>query len=154
MNMRATSATIVCWALVLAACADPKQSAPMQDGAPTGESVAAPTGEVGKPGSDVFTEHMRAHARQLEQLEDALAAGDLEAAHRPAYWLARHRRLADVPGNWLPHIRKLQTAARLVTDAYDIEAARAAAEGIVESCHACHDAAGAEVELRASPGGP
>jgi hypothetical protein len=106
------------------------------------EQPAAETSEVG---NDAFVKHMHLHASQLENLNAALAAGDLDAASTPAYWLSLHERVSGAPDYWQPYVEMMRVAATAVTDASDVEAARAAAEGIAKGCRGCHTAAGVDV---------
>lgn len=98
-------------------------------------------------GSETFIRHMHLHASHLQGLNAALLAGDLEAAKTPAYWLLRHEEVTGHPDDWQPHIESMRAAARDVTEASEIAAARTAAQRIVQSCRSCHAAAGLEVDL-------
>ncbi len=98
-------------------------------------------------GSEVFIRHMHLHATHLAGLNDALSAGDLEAAKTPAHWLLRHEEVTEFPDALQPHIDNMRNAARAVADAGDISAARSAAQGITESCSGCHVTAGVNVDL-------
>ncbi len=98
-------------------------------------------------GSKIFIRHMHLHATHLAGLNDALSAGDLEAAKTPAHWLLRHEEVTEFPDALQPHIDNMRNAARAVADAVDISAARSAAQGITESCSGCHVTAGVKVDL-------
>ena len=91
--------------------------------------------------------HMHLHASQLRELNDALDAGNLEAAGTPAYWLSRHRTVDDLPGNWAPHIEKMHAEARAVEEATDLATAKAAAKRLANACRGCHEANNREIEL-------
>ena len=130
--------------LALAACqpAEKTLEQPASD-TETPPKAATPLVDAGVdyPGGALFR-HMHLHAAQLERLNAALEAGDLEAAGTPAYWLSRHEMLADMPDSWRPHVVNLRLAARTVEDAPDLATAKAAAARIEESCRGCHEAAG------------
>ena len=149
MNLR--ELLIVGFALCATGCVDKEQAAPEQgdDTETAAESAAAglPAAEKSVMGSDTFIRHMHLHARHLDGLNTALAAGDLEAAQTPAYWLLRHEGVTGHPDAWQPHINSMRDAARAVTEAGDIEAAHVAAQGIAEGCHGCHVAAGVDIDL-------
>lgn len=103
--------------------------------------------EAAGMGSEMFIRHMHNHATHLAGLNDALAAGDLEAAKTPAHWLLRHEEVTEFPDALQPHIDAMRDAARAVAEAADISAARSAAQRITESCSACHLTAGVDVDL-------
>ena len=92
--------------------------------------------------NDSFREHMHLHAEKLDDLNYALADGDLEAAKTPANWLAGHDTHNDVQSDWLPHLYRLRTEAAAVESAPDLATARAAADRISAQCQECHDAVG------------
>lgn len=133
----------------IAACGPSDTKSPwagMETKAADASSESQPTaGEDTTLGSDAFVRHMHFHASQLEWLNDALAAGDIDAARTPAYWLAGHQEVSGVPNDWKPHIHAMREAARDVNDATDIETARAASQRISDGCISCHAAAGVEV---------
>ncbi|MBT8137401.1 MAG: hypothetical protein KJO54_10350 [Gammaproteobacteria bacterium] len=108
---------------------------PQSDAMEPAEDIAYPGGPL--------VRHMHMHAAQLERLNAALDAGDMVAAGTPAYWLSRHEMLPNMPETWRPHMAKMRMAAEAVEAAADIEAARAAASRIEDSCRGCHEAAGA-----------
>ncbi len=147
--MKLHTLLIVGLSLGVAGCAEKEKVAPaQQDDAQTAAETAAPEQPAAATsgiGNDAFISHMHLHAAQLESLNVALAAGDLEAASTPAYWLSLHQRVSGAPDYWQPYIEMMRVAANAVTDASDIEAARAAAEGIAKGCRGCHAAAGVEV---------
>ncbi len=116
---------------------EPVDEAPMT--AP--EAVAPATGNESWQ-NDSFLKHMHRHAEKLDDLNYALADGDLEAAMTPAYWLSRHDTDSDVPQEWLPHLYGMRTEAEAVEAAPDLATARAAAERINAQCQGCHAAAG------------
>lgn len=126
--------------LGVAGCAEKKQAAP----APVTEAEM-PVAEEAPAATDSFIRHMHYHARQLERINTALAAGDLDAAQTPAYWLAAHNRLEGAADDWQPYINEMRDAARAVSEAPDIATARAATQRIAESCADCHAHAGVEI---------
>jgi len=95
--------------------------------------------------TDTFIKHMHYHAGQLERINAALAAGNLDAAQTPAYWLAAHEQLEGAADDWQPYTNKMREAARAVSEAPDLATARAATQTIVESCAGCHLFAGVEI---------
>ena len=149
--MKLRELLIVGFALCMTGCVGKEQAVPEQgdDTEMAAKSAAAglPAAEKSVMGSDTFIRHMHLHARHLDGLNTALAAGDLEAAQTPAHWLLQHEGVTGHPDDWQPHIERMRDAARAVTEAGDIETARVAAQGIVEGCRGCHVAAGVDIDL-------
>lgn len=128
--------------LCLSACSEPQPPAPAE--APPAP-VAEASPEPSEPKAEVtheFTNHMHAHAEQMDELMFALADGDLEGAMTPAYWLGRHKTVRGVPDEWQHYVAGMREAALAVEAADDLETARAAAEEISKQCQGCHTAAG------------
>ena len=96
--------------------------------------------------NEAFIEHMHAHAEKLDQLNFALADGDLEGAMTPAYWLSHHDTLDGIPEDLQSYVTGIRAAASSVEEASDLETARAEAQRITEECQGCHDATGIEVD--------
>jgi len=128
----------------MAACAEKDQAVTETvDKAPAPE----PTVEVFPPTtqewrSDEFLAHMHRHADYLDDLNIALAEGDIVAAMTPAYWLSRHDSVEGVPDEWRPYLDGMRAASLDVEKSKDLESARAASERITEQCQGCHTAAG------------
>ncbi len=93
-----------------------------------------------------FMDHMHVHAEQLDDLNFALADGDLEAAGMPAYWLSRHKTVGGLPSDLRQFVIRMREAARAVEEADDLVAAGAAAEQISAECQGCHAAVGVVTE--------
>jgi len=154
----------------LAGCAEKKEASSPQagDAATTAaettaaettaaETTAAEMAEAGIPevgipeaekeymGTAAFISHMHHHASQLERLNDALAAGSLAAAQRPAYWLSGHDDTIVVPDEWKVYVAGMRSGASAVSDASDLAAARAGAKRITDNCQGCHTAAGIDL---------
>jgi mono/diheme cytochrome c family protein len=87
---------------------------------------------------------MHAHAEQLDDLNFALADGDLPGALTAAYWLSGHQEVSGIREEWRPYLDGMREAAKAIEEAKDIEAARVAAERINENCQGCHEAAGVQ----------
>ena len=130
MNLRAL--VIATLALGIAACLDGESN--QQNALQT---PAAADWLAGKS-----RQHMHEHARKLETLTAALAAGDLDAAMTPAYWLSIHHAIDGLPDDLKPHVASMRAAATEVEGARDIDAARDAAVRIAEACDTCHAATG------------
>ena len=135
-------------AIAVTGCAEKEQAAPAP--APEIETEAAADTAQPEPldeaspelGTDAFLRHMHLHASKLDTLDAALADGDLAAAQTPAYWLLGHEEVSAIPEEWRVHLRRMRDGADAVSLAPDLEAARAAAKSIRESCDACHATAG------------
>lgn len=93
-----------------------------------------------------FLEHMHLHAERLDELNFALADGNLGSAKAPANWLATHETYADVQSDWLPYLYAMRSDAEAVEAATDLATARAAAERITAQCQGCHAAVGMGAE--------
>jgi len=96
--------------------------------------------------NEAFIKHMHAHAAKLDELNFALADGDLEGAMTPAYWLSQHDALEGIPEDLQSYVTGIRAAASSVEEASDLETARAEAQRITEECQGCHDATGIEVD--------
>lgn len=110
-------------------------------------SAPAPAAEVSPATTeewrnDDFLAHMHRHADYLDDLNIALADGDIVAAMTPAYWLSRHDSVEDVPAEWQPYLDGMRAASLDVEKSKDLESARAASERITMQCQGCHTAAG------------
>ncbi len=90
--------------------------------------------------TEALLDHMHAHAEQLDDLNYALADGDLFRASTSAYWLAKHDVIEGLPDELQPHVAGMRDAARAVEEAEDIETAKAAAKRVGDACQACHEA--------------
>ena len=142
-------------AVAATGCAEKKQEAPAPeaDTTPAAEATqpaatAAPEAmgdETAELGTDAFLRHMHQHAGKLEDINAALADGDLAAARTPAYWLVGHEEVSAIPEDWRVHMRRMRDGADAVSLAEDLDAARAAAKSISEGCDGCHTAAEVEV---------
>lgn len=145
MNLQTMLVTAA--SLMLLACAEKEAPAPE----PAADAPMAAAGVIAStPGNEpwkneAFLKHMHQHAEKLDDLNFALADGDLEAAMTPAYWLSKHETFDDVQQEWLPFLYGMRNEAEAVEAATDLETARAAAERITAHCQSCHAAAGIDV---------
>ncbi|MDH3511802.1 MAG: hypothetical protein OER85_13190 [Gammaproteobacteria bacterium] len=135
---------IVGIALNTMGCAEKEQAAPenVAEAPVIAPAVEEPAAERQDWRDDTFLQHMHLHAEQLDQLNFALADGDLPSARTPAYWLSRHETVSGVKAEWQPYLEGMREAARAVEEAPDLDAAQAAAERINENCQGCHRASG------------
>ncbi len=131
-------------AFCVTGCAEKQAPAPEPAPAPAEpQPVAeAPPAEVETGRGEEFIDHMHAHAEQLDDLNFALADGDLEGAMTAAYWLSGHKEASGIEDEWRPFLEGMREAAQAVEEAGDLDTARAAAERINENCQGCHDVAG------------
>jgi soluble cytochrome b562 len=130
---------IVGFALCVTGCEKKEQADEAQTTAPAVEPMAAEKKSYQYEG---FLEHMHTHADQVDEINMALADGDLDAAKGPAAWLSRHEQVDGIPSAWQPHLSGMRDAARDVENAPDLETAHAASIRITRQCQACHAAAG------------
>ncbi len=142
--MKLQTLLIIGLALSITGCGEKKQATPEAvDEAPTtppvAETAPAPSEEWRNA---EFLEHMHRHADHLDDLNIALAEGDIVAAMTPAYWLSRHDQVEGVPAEWLPFLKGMREASIDVEKSTDLDSARAAAERITEQCQGCHEVAG------------
>lgn len=143
--MKLHSLLIVGLSFSVAGCGEKEQVAPAEQDVTQMTTEALPAAEKADAGTDAFVRHMHAHATQLERLNAALAAQDLDAAQTPAYWLSRHEGVTSPVDEWGPYIGKVRDAAQAVSNATDLESARDAAQDIYEACLGCHVAAGVDI---------
>lgn len=144
MDHRLLVPLALCFAL--AACSGDEPPAEVAEPGPEPAAVD-PAEETFEPDpgivvDEAFLNHMHAHAEMLDEINYALADGDLESAITPAYWLARHHDFRGMPEEWKPYARAMREAAAVVESAPDLETARAAADDIAQTCLDCHIAAG------------
>lgn len=145
--MKLHSLLIVGLVLCITACAEKKEPAPEpavepQAAAPAPAETSAVEEERVRDAE--FIDHMHAHAEQLDNLNFALADGDLPKALTAAYWLSGHQEVSGIREEWRPYLNGMREAAKDIEEAKDIEAARAAAERINDQCQGCHKAAGVD----------
>jgi len=128
--------------LSMTACGEKDQAATeVVDKAPAPAAEVSPaTTEEWR--NDDFLAHMHRHADYLDDLNIALADGDIVAAMTPAYWLSRHDSVEDVPAEWQPYLDGMRAASLDVEKSKDLESARAASERITAQCQGCHAEAG------------
>jgi hypothetical protein len=146
--MKLQTLLIVTFTLGVTGCAEKEQAVPDEiDEAQASQPAAVATPRERKAWqNDAFMKHMHSHAEKLDELNFALADGDLDGAMTPAYWLSRHETVSDVPSELLPYLYRMREAARAVEEATDIATAQVAAESINEQCQGCHIAAEVTVE--------
>jgi soluble cytochrome b562 len=133
-------------AVCVTGCAEKQEPAPEPApepaaAEPQATAEAAPA-ELESSRGEEFIDHMHAHAEQLDDLNFALADGNLEAAMAAAYWLSGHKEVSGIDEAWRPFLEGMRDAAQAVEEASDLDEARAAAERINDNCQGCHDAAG------------
>lgn len=92
--------------------------------------------------NQAFIDHMHLHAERLDELNFALADGDLDSAKASANWLSTHDTNDDIQADWMPHLYRMREEAQAVEAAPDIETAQAAALQITVQCQICHAAVG------------
>lgn len=142
--MKLHTLLIIGFAFTMTGCAEKEQPMPeaveeVQAPPPTADASPAKTE---KWMNDAFLKHMHRHADELDNLNLALADGDLGAAKASANWLSRHDAVTDIPSEWQLYLDGMREAARNVGEAADVEAARIPAEHITDNCQGCHIAAG------------
>lgn len=93
--------------------------------------------------SETVASHMEEHFVQAQQIKEAVISGDLEAMKASAEWIAQHQAAEGLPEGWEPYVTAMQSAARDIAAAADVEQAAAAAAQVASNCGACHAAVGA-----------
>jgi hypothetical protein len=142
--MKLHSLLIVGFALSMTACTERELAVPEavdEAQAPPPAAEASPA-KIEEWRNDAFLKHMHRHADELDDLNFALADGDLDAAITSANWLSRHDAVTGIPPEWRLYLDGMREAASAVGEASDLEAARLAAERITDNCQGCHVAAG------------
>jgi hypothetical protein len=145
MNMRLL--LVIGIALGIAGCGEkgPSQPAAVDEAAMEAPDEAVAVTEIWD--DEAFVEHMHEHADKLDELNFALADGDLATAKEHAGWLATHDTNQDIQAEWMPFLYAMRTEAEAVAAAPDIETAQAAAERITVKCQECHAEAGVRAGL-------
>jgi len=142
--MKLHTLLIVGFTLSMTGCAEKEQAVPeaVEEAQTPPQAVEAPPAKVEEWQNDAFLKHMHRHADELDELNLALADGDLDAAKRSANWLSRHDGVSSTPSEWQLYLVHMREAADAVAEATDLDAARIPAERISENCQGCHIAAG------------
>ena len=85
-------------------------------------------------------ERMFDHFQRAGQIQTALIVGDLEAARRPAAWLANYDQFDGLDGDadWVDRVR---SAAGEIESAATIAAAASAVSRMAGACAGCHESA-------------
>ena len=131
------------WIIAIASCLGACGEQPPPEPQPAAEAEEPmTTARTDIVVDDAFINHMHAHADRMDDLMFALDDGDLDAARTPAYWLSRHEEVSGLPDDLQPYVAALHDAASAVELASDIDAARVAADEIMDACQGCHHAAG------------
>lgn len=91
--------------------------------------------------------HMQEHFSQAVALRDAVIAGDLAAAQKPATWMAEHQMEGGLPEGWEPYVVEMQNAAAEAQGASELDAVASAAGAMAAQCGACHQAQDAMIEV-------
>ena len=140
------------WLIIVAAVAvagcgenEPPQPAAVEEAPAAAPEQAVAVAEIWD--DEAFVEHMHEHADKLDELNFALADGNLALAKEHADWLASHDTNADIQEEWMPFLYAMRTEAEAVAAAADIDAAQAAAERITVKCQECHTAADVRARL-------
>lgn len=142
--MKLHTLLIVGFAFSMTGCAEKEQAVPEavdEAQAPPPAAEASPA-KIEEWQNDAFLKHMHRHADRVDDLNIALADGDLDTAITSANWLSRHDPVTGIPSEWQLYLDGVREAARAVGEATDLEAARVPAERITENCQGCHIAAG------------
>ena len=135
---------IISFVLSMTGCAEKEQPAPeaVEEAQAPPPAVEAAPEETREWLNDEFLKHMHRHADELDELNLALADGDLQTAITSANWLSRHEPITSIPSELQQYLDGMREAAHDVGEATDLEAARGPAERITENCQGCHVAAG------------
>jgi hypothetical protein len=142
--MRLHMILVVGFVLSVTGCAEKEQvtSEPVDEAPMTASEAVVPTAVDENWQNDSFVTHMHLHAEKLDELNFALADGDLEAAKTSAHWLSTHDTVSDIEPDWRPYLYGMRTEAKAVQAAPDLATARDASERINAQCQGCHAAVG------------
>jgi hypothetical protein len=147
--MRLSIALVLGLVLGVTGCAEKEQdssgsSGEMPMAAPEAPASAAEN-EIWR--NEAFVQHMHLHAERLDELNFALADGNLTEAKASADWLATHDSDSNIQSDWMPHLYRMRAEAEAVSAAPDIATAQAAALRITGQCQECHAAVGIDTLL-------
>ena len=87
-----------------------------------------------------LVDHMYAHFSQVGEVQTALILGDLEAARRPAEWLAEHGRHPAAALGGEAALNRLRAGAQEVARASTVPQATRGAASMAAACGQCHSA--------------
>jgi hypothetical protein len=90
---------------------------------------------------------MQEHFTQVGDARDALIAGDLEAAKKPAAWILEHEAAKQIPEEWQPHVDAMKQAAEAASTSETVEDACMTVADMAHSCGECHSAMSVAVSL-------
>ena len=114
------------------------EPAPAEDVAPDPDSAISRM----EFGNDAVLEHMHRHADNMDEINFALADGDLDAAVTQAQSLSRYEQIDGIPEEWLPYLEGMREGSKAIAASTDLTGARAAAKTVTAQCQGCHKAAG------------
>jgi len=121
---------------------------------PTGLALTGLTVIAGCAGNATIGERVFDHFSRAGQIPTALISGDLEAARRPASWLADHEGFEDLGPDAEPWVARIRTEARAVADAPSLDAAADATGRLAAACADCHAAPDGAPRFRSAAAAP
>jgi cytochrome c553 len=117
--------------------AEPEPAPAPTSGAETPSRTTPARGE-----SADIRDYMASHFVIALFAHDRLVEGDLAAIREPLTEFAAYRYDDVAPGSWLPWLARIQEAARIASQAREIEPAATAIAAIARDCGGCHEAHG------------
>jgi len=103
------------------------------------------------PPVDALSGHMQEHFTQVGEARDALIAGDLEAAKKPATWILEHAAAKQIPEQWQTHVDAMRQAAEAASTSETVEDACLTIADMAYGCGECHSAMSVTVSLETPP---
>lgn len=142
---------VLCSGLFLVGALDCQANEPSgSTTAKSGNEGAADAGKAEEPDEDPQAEidkaelakHMREHQAYAKTLQLAVVRGDLDAAHKPAKWLAEHDVKAELPEILRPQLDAMQKLAANIMEDEDSVSAAQHLGAMATTCGGCHTVAG------------
>lgn len=102
---------------------------------------------AGGPGPEATgASHMSAHYGQVEEIQEAIVAGNVDGTRGPARWLATHQG-QEFPEGAAPSLEMMRNEARIMLQQRDILTVARTLGRMAVTCGSCHTALSAAVSF-------
>ena len=110
--------------------------------------------QSGLPPEAEVVKHMHDHLAQVDDVQQAVVRGDLEAARTAAKHFADHQVLEGMPSTVKPAVADMLQAAQVVSTAENMATAGEGTAAMVSACGSCHRSMAAAPNFPAPPAPP
>jgi cytochrome c556 len=142
MTANFSLSSVCLFVAALGPCSEPEALPPPMIGSETAPLAPRPADEAPRelPRQQTQSTHafMRDHAKQAEELRNAVIAGRFDLIHRVSAGLASDAWSANLRPEYRPHVAAVQQAAGDALDARSVQAAGAALGKLGAACAGCH----------------